>query len=129
MRRFRRRPMAALELLAGATWAKVIAARNGYLVDWLSRIADGFFTWSTAGKPVRMNVARGGGDQVNEGLMSSNGILVGVNQFLQPVPAAFGAVEVDDLEPVRPRFNERLPTQRIERDALDVSAAPVCTEN
>ena len=84
--------MAALELLAGATWAKVIAARNGYLVDWLSRIADGFFTWSTAGKPVRMNVARGGGDQVNEGLMSSNGILVGVNQFLQPVPAAFGAV-------------------------------------
>jgi hypothetical protein len=59
--------MAALELLAGATWAKVIAARNGYLVDWLSRIADGFFTWSTAGKPVRMNVARGGGDQVNEG--------------------------------------------------------------
>jgi hypothetical protein len=71
--------MAALELLAGATWAKVIAARNGYLVDWLSRIADGFFTWSTAGKPVRMNVARGGGDQVNEGLMSSNGILVGVH--------------------------------------------------
>src|SRR5450756_2648040 len=110
--------MAALELLAGATWAKVIAARNGYLVDWLSRIADGFSTWSTAGKPVRMNVARGGGDQVNEGLMSSNGILVGVNQFLQPVPAAFGAVEADDLEPVRPRFNERLPTQRIERDAV-----------
>ena len=35
--------------------------------------------WSTAGKPVRMNVARGGGDQVNEGLMSSNGILLGVN--------------------------------------------------
>ena len=61
--------MAALELLAGATWAKVIAARNGYLVDQLSRIADGFSTWSTAGKPVRMNVARGGGDQVNEGLM------------------------------------------------------------
>ena len=125
MRRFRQRPMAALELLAGATWAKVIAARNGYLVDQLSRIADGFSTWSTAGKPVRMNVARGGGDQVNEGLMSSNGILVGVNQFLQPVPAAFGAVEVDDLEPVRPRFNERLPTQRIERDALDVAAAPL----
>src|ERR1039458_1106862 len=40
-------------------------------------------------------------------------------------PAAFGAVEVDDLEPVRPRFNERLPTQRIERDALDVAAAPL----
>ena len=72
-----------------------------------------------------MNVAHTGGDHVNEGLMSSNGILVGVNQFLQPVPAAFGAVEVDDLEPVRPRFNERLPTQRIERQALDVAAAPL----
>src|SRR5476649_1702244 len=98
MRRFGRRPMAALELLAGAAWAKVIAARNGHLVDRLSRIADGFSTWSTASKPVRMNVAHTGGDYVNEGLMSSNGILVGVNQFLQPVPAAFGAVEVDDLE-------------------------------
>src|SRR5471030_1890092 len=65
------------------------------------------------------------GRSCNEGLMSSNGILVGVHQFLQPVPAAFGAVEVDDLEPVRPRFNERLPTQRIERDALDVAAAPL----
>ena len=125
MRRFGRRPMAALELLAGAAWAKVIAASNGYLVDRLSRIADGFSTWSTASKPVRMNVAHTGGDHVNEGLMSSNGILVGVHQFLQPVPAAFGAVEVDDLEPVRPRFNERLPTQRIERDALDVAAAPL----
>src|ERR1017187_1716671 len=117
--------MAALELLAGATWAKVIAARNGYLVDWLSRIADGFSTWSTAGKPVRMNVARGGGDQVNEGLMLSNVIPGGANQFLQPFPAAFGAVEVDDLEPVRSRINERLPTQRIERDALDIAAAPL----
>src|ERR1035437_9169739 len=56
------------------------------------------------------------GDHVNEGLMSSKGIRVGVNQFLQPVPAAFGAVEVDGLEPVGPRFNERLPTQRIERE-------------
>ena len=119
--------MAALELLAGAAWAKVIAASNGYLVDRLSRIADGFSTWSTASKPVRMNVAHTGGDHVNEGLMSSNGILVGVNQFLQPVPAAFGAVEVDDLEPVRPRVNERLPTQRIERQGLDEAAAPVCT--
>src|SRR5450756_26001 len=71
MRRFGRRPMAALELLAGAAWAKVIAASNGYLVDRLSRIADGFSTWSTASKPVRMNVAHTGGDHVNEGLMSN----------------------------------------------------------
>ena len=125
MRRFGRRPMAALELLAGATWAKVIAARNGYLVDQLSRIADGFSTWSTASKPVRTNGAHTGADHVNEGLMSSNGILVGVNQFLQPVPAAFGAVEVDDLEQIRPRFDERLPTERIERHALNVAAAPL----
>src|SRR5665811_2634269 len=72
-----------------------------------------------------MDVASGGGDPVNKGLMSCNGILVSVDQFLQPVPAAFGAVEVDDLEPVRPRVNERLPTQRIERQALDVAAAPL----
>jgi hypothetical protein len=49
MRRFGRRPMAALELLAGAAWAKVIAARNVYLVDRLSRIADGFSRLCTAG--------------------------------------------------------------------------------
>ena len=53
--------MATLELLAGAAWAQVIAARNGYLVDQLSRIADGFSTWNTASKPVRMNVAHTGG--------------------------------------------------------------------
>ena len=58
-------------------------------------------------------------------LMSCNGIFVGVDQFLQPVPAALSAVEVDHLEPVRPRVNERLPIQRIERDALDVAAAPL----
>jgi hypothetical protein len=61
------RPMAVLVLLARAARAWVVAARNGYLVGRLSRIADGFSTWSTAGKPVRMNVARDGGDQVNEG--------------------------------------------------------------
>jgi hypothetical protein len=41
--------MAALELLAGAAWAKVIAARNVYLEDQLSRIADGFSRLCTAG--------------------------------------------------------------------------------
>ena len=69
-------------------------------MDWLSRFADRFSDRSAAGKPVGMDIERGWSDQVNEGLMSSNGILVGVNQFLQPVPAAFGAVVVDDLEPV-----------------------------
>jgi hypothetical protein len=33
----------------------------------------------TAGKPVRMDLACGGGDQVDEGLMSCNGILVGID--------------------------------------------------
>ena len=32
---------------------------------------------------------------------------------------------MDHLEPVRPHVNERLPTHRIERDALDVAAAPL----
>jgi hypothetical protein len=61
--------------------------------------------------------------------MPCNGILVRIDQVLQPLPAALGAIEVDDLEPVRPRVNERLPTLGIERDALDVAAAPVASEN
>jgi hypothetical protein len=32
---------------------------------------------------------------------------------------------VDYLKPIRPRVNERLPTLRIERDALDVAATPL----
>ena len=36
---------------------------------------------------------------------------------------------MDGLEPVGMRFKERLPTRRVECDALDVAAAPVCTEN
>src|SRR5439155_4729970 len=117
--------MAVFVLLPGATRARVVAARNGRLVDRPSQPADGISRRSAAGKPVRMDVAGGRGDQVNEGLMSSIGILVGFDQFLQPVPAAPSAVKVDDLEPLRPRINERLPTQRIERDALDVAAAPL----
>jgi len=39
-----------------------------------------------------MDVARGRGNQVNEGLMSCNGILVSVDQFFQPFPAALSAV-------------------------------------
>jgi hypothetical protein len=72
-----------------------------------------------------MDVASGGGDPINKGLMSCNGIFLGVDQFPEPVPAAFGAVEMDHLEPVGPRFNKRIPTQRIERDAFDVAAAPL----
>ena len=44
--------MAVLELLARATEAWVVAAGNGRLEDWLSRIADGFSRRSPAGKPV-----------------------------------------------------------------------------
>ena len=72
-----------------------------------------------------MDLADGGGDPVNERLMSCIGILVSVDQCLQLVPPAFGAIEVDDLEPVRLRFDERLPTQRVERNALHVAAAPL----
>ena len=118
------RPVATLELLAGAAWAEVIAAgisRLAQLVQSLLR--------SAAGKPVGMDIASSGGDPVNKSLMSCNGVLVRVDQFFQPLPAALGAVEVDHLKPVRPRLNERMPTHRIERDALDVAAAPVCTKN
>ena len=63
-----------------------------------------------------MDVASRGGDPVNKSLMTCNGILVRVDQLLEPLPAALGAIEVDGLEPVRPRVNERLPTLKIERD-------------
>src|SRR5450830_527345 len=123
--------MAMLEFLVGVARAWVVAARSGHLVDWPSRIVDGFSRRSAASKPVRIDVARGGGGQVNERLISCFDILVSRDQFLQPVPAAFRAVEVDDLEPVRPRFNgfnERSPTQRIERDTLDVAAAALVND-
>src|SRR5439155_20072028 len=90
--------MAVFVLLPGATRARVVAARNGRLVDRPSQPADGISRRSAAGKPVRMDVAGGRGDQVNEGLMSSIGLLVGFDQFLQPVPAAPSAVKVDDLD-------------------------------
>src|SRR5262245_49163239 len=70
-----------------------------------------------------MDVASGRGNPVNKGLMALNAILVRVDQLLQPLPTARGAIEVDDLKPVRPCVNQRLPTLRIERDALDVAAA------
>ena len=64
------------------------------------------------------------GDPVNKGLMALNAILVLVDQLLQPLPTARGAIQVDDLKPVRSCVNQRLPTLRIERDALDLATAP-----
>jgi hypothetical protein len=54
--------MAVLEFLTGTARAWVVAAGHRRLVDWLSRIADGFFCGGTAGEPVGMDVARGGGN-------------------------------------------------------------------
>ena len=112
MQRDVRRPVAAFELLAGAARAWIVASRSRRFVELSQSFPRG-----ARGKPVGMDVASGGGDPVHKGLMASNGILVRVDQFLEPLPAARGAVEVDDLKPVRPRVNERLPTRRIERDA------------
>ena len=61
-----------------------------------------------------MDVASRGGDPVNKSLMSCNGILTRLDQFLQSLPAALGAIEVDYLKPIGPRVNERLPTLGIE---------------
>src|ERR1700692_3867617 len=116
--------MAVFELLARATGAWVVAAGNGHLVNRSSRIADGVPRRSAAGKPVRMDFAGGGRYRVNQYLMSRAAVVVSLSYFLQPVPAAFGAVEVDDLEPVGMRFNKWLPTRRVECNALDVAAAP-----
>jgi hypothetical protein len=68
--------MAAFEFLAGAARACVVAAGNVRLLDRRSRTADGVPRRSAAGKPVRMDVAGGGGNLVNEGLVSRIGILV-----------------------------------------------------
>src|SRR5664280_1854929 len=48
----------------------------------------------------------------------------------RPIPSACPtrfrcAVEMDDLEPVGMLFNQRFPARRVERDALDVAAAPL----
>src|SRR5262249_14301158 len=61
---------------------------------------------------------------INKSLMACNGIVVRLDQFLEPLPAALGAIEVDHLKPVRLRVNQRLPPLRIERDAFDVATAP-----
>src|SRR5437899_593059 len=102
MQRDVRRPVAALELLAGAAWTWIVAARIRCLVE-LSQS----FPRCTTGEPVGMDVASRGGDPVNKSLMACNAILVHVDQFLQPLPAALAAVEMDDLEPVRPRVKQR----------------------
>ena len=88
--------MATLELLAGAAWAWVVAAR---ISRRLAELAQSLLR-GAAGKPVGMDVASRGSDPVNKSLMSRNAILVRVDQFLQPIPAALGAVEMDYLEPV-----------------------------
>ena len=88
--------MAVFELLARATGAWVVAARNGplllfcscgslgflaplHLVNRSSRIADGVPRRSAARKPVRMDVAGGWRYQVNQCLMSRVGVLVSLD--------------------------------------------------
>ena len=119
MQRDVRGPVAMLELLARAARACIVAARSSSPVELPQSFPRG-----TLGKPVSMDIASRRGDPVNKGLMACNRIPARIGQFLQPLPAALGAIEVDDLKPIRPRANERLPTLRIERDALDVAAAP-----
>jgi hypothetical protein len=57
-------PWQCLNFLPEPQGAWVVAARSGRFADWLSRIADGFSRRSAAGKPVRIMLRRGGGDQV-----------------------------------------------------------------
>ena len=90
-----RRPLAAFELLAGAARAWIVAARSRRFVELSQSFPRG-----ATGKPVGMDVASRGGDPINKGPMACNGILVRLDQFLQPRPAALGAIEVDDLKPV-----------------------------
>src|SRR4030095_11280213 len=78
-----RRPVAALELLARAARAWIVAARSRRLVELPQLFPPG-----APGKPVGMDVASRGGDPVKKSLLSCNGILTRLDQFLQPLPAA-----------------------------------------
>jgi hypothetical protein len=113
------RPVAALELLAGAAWTWIVAARIRRLVELPESFPRG-----AAGKPVGMDVASGRGNPINKSLMACNAILVRLDQFLQPLPAALGAIKLDHLKPVRPRVNQRLPARSVKCDALDIANAP-----
>src|SRR5262245_50744880 len=99
-----RRPVAALKLLAGAARTWIVAARIRRLVELPESLPRG-----APGKPVRMDVASGRGNSINESLMACKAILVRLDQFLEPLPAALGAVELDHLKPVRSCINQRLP--------------------
>ena len=85
--------MAALELLTGAAWTWVVAPRVRRPVDLSESFPRG-----ALGKPVGMDVASHRGNPINESLMARNAILVRLDQFLQPLPAVLGAVEVDHLK-------------------------------
>jgi len=63
-------------------------------------------------------------DPVNKGLMPSGRIRMTLDQVFQTLPATLGAVELDHFKPVRPGLDQWLPNLNIERDALDVAAAP-----
>jgi hypothetical protein len=96
MQRDVRRPVAAFEFFAGAARAWIVAARRRRFVELSQSFPRG-----ATGKPVGMDVASRGGDPVNKSLMTCHGILVRFDQFFQPLPAALGAIEVDELRPVR----------------------------
>jgi hypothetical protein len=79
MQRDVRRPVAALELLARAARAWIVAARSRHLVE----LPQFFLSTSSApGKPAGMDVASRGGDPINKSLMSCNGILTRLDQLL-----------------------------------------------
>src|SRR5262249_62239618 len=98
MQRDVRRSVTAFELLARAARAWIVASRSRRFVELSQSFPRG-----ATGKPVGMDVASGRGDPVHKGLMASNGILVRVDQFLEPLPGARGAVEGGDPQPVKPR--------------------------
>jgi len=71
------RPVATLELLAGAAWAWVVAARISRLAELAQSLLPG-----AVGEPVGMDIASSRRDPVNKSLMSRNGILMCIDQFL-----------------------------------------------
>ena len=88
MQRDVRRSVAALEFLAGAARARIVAAGSRRRFERSQSVPRG-----PVGEPVGMDVASRGGNSVNKSLMAGNAILVHVDQFLQPLPIALGAVE------------------------------------
>ena len=101
--------MAALGLLPAPARTGVVPSRHGRLSDRLLMVVKVVTCWSSTGQPVRMDVSRRRSDLLDIRLMPFEAVGLRLNQFLQPLPALFRSIQLDDLEPVRMSVLQGLP--------------------